>query len=134
MAPKPPPVTVEDRFAITERPERRFRAAGGLEYEGGTVFHLDPSPPTTEASLADRVAALLAAGPYQFGDFHDLPMALWLVRDRETGDAFRVAVRDGTVRLHVLPRTEPPGLRRFYRLLEAETDAEWTVRRREPPG
>jgi hypothetical protein len=134
LRPKPTnrsPVTVEDRFAIPDRPDRTFPTAGGMEYEGGTSFVLASDPPREEATLAKAVEALLAAGPYQYGDFHDLPMPLWLVRDEETGDAFRVAVRDSTVRLHVLPRTEPEGLRRFFERLDQRTDEEWAVDRRE---
>jgi hypothetical protein len=127
---QPGAVTAEDRFAIPDRPDRHFPSAGGMEYEGGTVFVLEPKPAAEEAALADLVASLLADGPYQFGDFHDLPMPLWLVRDSDTGDAFRVAVRDSTVRLHVLPRTEPPGLRGFYRRLAERTDAKWDTDRR----
>lgn len=123
-------MSAEDPFAITARPERSFPSAGGMEYQGGTSFLLEPTPSTREGPLADAVVALLESGPYQFGDFHDLPMPLWLVRDRETTDTFRVVVRDGTVRLHVLPRTESDGLRRFYRRLEDHTDADWSVTRR----
>jgi len=126
-------VTAEDPFAIPERPVRTFPSAGGMEYEGGTAFVLEPTPAAEDGALADTVADLLAGGPYQYGDFHDLPMPLWLVRDRETGDTFRVAVRDATVRLHVLPRTEPPGLRGFYRRLDDRSDASWSVSRREQP-
>lgn len=133
MATNPAPVTAEDPFAIPAHPIRTFPSAGGMEYEGGTAFVLASSPERPEDGLAEDVLTLLAAGPYQYGDFHDLPMPLWLVRDRETADTFRVAVRDSTVRLHVLPRTEPDGLRRFYRRLDDRTDVEWSVSRRESP-
>ena len=108
-------------FEIPARPERHFSGAGGLEYRGGSVFRLSPTGTEEEelpdADLVGLVDAVLRAGPYQYADFHDLPMPFWLVRDRETGDAFRVAVRDGEIRLHVLPRTEPPGLQAFYERL-----------------
>lgn len=118
-------------FDIPVRPERHFPGTGGVEYRGGTVFEL--SPATAEGDFDDQdlvevVDEVLASGPYQFGDFHELPMPLWLVRDRETGDAFRVAVRGGDVQLHVLPRTEAPGLRAFYdRLVAATDDVDWRV-------
>jgi len=85
-----------------------------------------------DADLVQTVDEVLGAGPYQYGDFHELPMPLWLVRDRETGDAFRVAVRNGEVQLHVLPRTDAPGLRAFYERLEtASEDHCWRVRVRQ---
>ena len=132
-------------FEIPSRPERHFASDGGMEYRGGTVFELEPATPghragedndvtpdLDEADLVDRVDDVLQRGPYQSGAFHDLPMPLWLVRDRETGDAFRVAVRNGEIRLHVLPGTESAGLRAFYeRLRDSDGPAtEWTVRTR----
>lgn len=118
-------------FDIPERPERHFPGTGGVEYRGGTVFELSPVPADEDLDDNDvvtDVGDVLASGPYQFGDFHELPMPLWLVRDRETGDAFRVAVRGGEVQLHVLPRTEAPGLRAFYdRLSAASDDVDWQV-------
>ena len=118
-------------FSIPARPTRRYPHGSGVEYEGGTEFELRPDSEHTEAELVALVTDILAAGPYRYGDFHDLPMPLWLVRDEGTTDVFRVAVRDGTVRLHVLPRTEPAGLRRFYeRLREADNELSWAVDRR----
>jgi len=118
-------------FAIPTHPERRYPHGSGVEYEGGTEFQLEPDTPVETPALANAVADLLADGPYRFGDFHDLPMPLWLVRDEETSDVFRVAVRDGTVRLHVLPTTESVGLRRFFDRLAARDDSvSWSVRRR----
>jgi len=117
-------------FDIPARPTRRFPHDSGVEYEGGTEFELRPDREYTEPELATTVTELLAAGPYRYGDFHDLPMQLWLVRDEGTSDVFRVAVRDGTVRLHVLPTTEPAGLRRFYdRLCAADPSVSWAVDR-----
>jgi hypothetical protein len=57
-------------------------------------------------------------------------MALYLVRDEETGDVFRVSIRDGAVRLHVLPATEEAGLRAFYERLVTHSTTEWAVERR----
>src|SRR6056297_1807991 len=108
-------MTGDPSFSIPARPTRRFPRGSGVEYEG--------------------VTEILAAGPYRYGDFHDLPMPLWLVRDEDTADVFRIAVRDGTVRLHVLPETEPAGLRRFYdRLCDVDPSVSWTVDRRVDGG
>ncbi|MFC7019520.1 MULTISPECIES: hypothetical protein [Haloarcula] len=123
-------MTSEPSFSIPRRPERRFPHGSGVEYEGGTTFELVPNSEQSTAALAAVVADILADGPYRYGDFHDLPMPLWLVRDEETTDVFRVSVRDGTVRLHVLPTTESDGLRRFYDRLHAiDAGVSWTVDR-----
>ncbi len=145
------------RFEIPSRPERHFPSAGGVEYRGGSVFELAPrregrspgsddtgsddpgsddtgsddpgSDDTGSDELVDLVDVLLETGPYQCRAFGELPMPLWLVRDRETGDTFRVAVRDGEVRLHVLPETESAGLRAFYDRLQASDEGpdDWEV-------
>ena len=123
-------MTSEPSFSIPRRPERRFPHGSGVEYEGGTTFVLVPNSEQATADLAAVVADILADGPYRYGDFHDLPMPLWLVRDEETTDVFRVSVRDGTVRLHVLPTTESDGLRRFYdRLRAIDAGVSWSVDR-----
>lgn len=123
-----PEMAGEPGFEIPARPVRRFSSTGDLAYEGGTRFELTPDP-TPDGSLADLVEMVLDAGPYRYGDFLELPMPLYLVRDDETGDVFRVAVRDGSVRLHVLPDTEPAGLRAFYDRLSSATDSSWAVSR-----
>jgi len=114
-------------FAIPARPRRRFPFEGGVEYEGETVFRLRPSPARETGELADLVAAVLAEGPYRYGDFLELPMPLYLVRDEGTGDVFRVSVRDGAVRLHVLPETGSEGLRAMYERLDERSSVEWDV-------
>lgn len=114
-------------FAIPGRPERSFPRSGGLEYEGTTVFELTPAADHETPRLEGLVEAVLAEGPYRSGDFMELPMLLYLVRDEETTDVFRVTVRKGAVQLHVLPETESEGLRRFYDRLCQSTDCEWTV-------
>lgn len=117
-------------FDIPARPERHFPSAGGVEYRGGSVFELAPETATAaEADLVALVDGVLADGPYQYREFGALPMPLWLVRDVETGDTFRVAVRAGEIRLHVLPETESPGLAAFYRRLRDHdgTGGEWAV-------
>ena len=111
------------RFDITH-PERSHSRARGMEYEGGTVFVFVPR---RSDGLAEQVQELLDAGPYRYGDWFDLPMPLFLVHDDETGDTFRVAVRDGTIRLYVLPDTDPPGLRAFYDRLDRRTESAWSV-------
>ena len=124
-------MTGEPSFTIPARPTRRYPHGSGVEYEGGTEFELIPDREYTETALAAVVTDILAAGPYRYGDFHDLPMPLWLVRDEGTTDVYRVAVRDGTVRLHVLPETESAGLRRFYdRLCTNDPSLSWAVDRR----
>jgi hypothetical protein len=123
-------MTGDSSFSIPARPTRRYPHGSGVEYEGGTEFELVPDRDHTEPELATVVTDILSAGPYRYGDFHDLPMPLWLVRDEDTADVFRVAVRDGTVRLHVLPTTESDGLKRFYeRLRGADGSLSWAVRR-----
>jgi hypothetical protein len=118
----------EPSFEIPARPARRFSSTGDLEYDGGTRFDLDPSD-SPASPLAVVVESLLDAGPYRYGDFLELPMPVYLVRDEGTADVFRVAVRDGAVRLYVLPETEPGGLRAFYDRLRESTAVEWTVSR-----
>jgi len=114
-------------FAIPARPRRRFPFEGGLEYEGETVFRLQPSPERDTTELTTLVETVLERGPYRYGDFLELPMPLYLVRDEETGDVFRVSVRDGVVRLHVLPETDSEGLRAMYERVEAASSVEWHV-------
>lgn len=117
----------EPSFDIPSRPTRRF-SRQTVEYEGETVFELHPDPGTGDATLAALVERVLGEKPYRYGDWFELPMPLYLVHDGETGDTFRVAVRDGRVELHVLPATESSGLRALYDRLAAASDREWSVR------
>ncbi|MEF8840222.1 MAG: hypothetical protein V5A62_01160 [Haloarculaceae archaeon] len=121
-----------DEFAIPARPDRRYPRGGGVEYVGGTVFSFDPGVDRTDGELATLLVSVLDSGTYRYGDWFDLPMPLYLVRDDSTHDTFRVAVRDGRVEVHVLPETDPEGVRALHdRLAEAGEDAfEWTVERR----
>jgi hypothetical protein len=119
--------TRDPPFAIPGRPRRTYPRGGGVEYEGETVFELEPDGELTDTALDSLVSEVLDEGPYQSGDFMDLPMELYLVRDDETRDVFRVAIRGGTIRLHVLPETEPEGLRRFYDRLVDRSACEWRV-------
>jgi hypothetical protein len=117
----------EPAFDIPQRPERRYPADGGVRYEGQTVFTLTPLQPTEDEALAALVEEVLAADPYTYGDWFDLPMPLFLVHDHDTGDTFRVAVRDGSVELHVLPATDSAGLKGLYDRLRAASDGGWDV-------
>lgn len=114
-------------FAIPKRPTRRYRRRGGVEYDGETVFSLSPHTRRDDESLRELVERVLEEGPYRYGDWFDLPMPLYLVHDDRTGDTFRVAVRDGTVELHVLPETGTDGLRAFYRRTDARSETGWDV-------
>jgi hypothetical protein len=120
----------EPSFHIPVRPRRRFSRTT-VEYEGEVVFDCRPADHDDPEAL---VRAALDAGPYRYGDWFDLPMPLYLVHDDATGDTFRVAVRDGTVELHVLPETGSAGLRALYDRLVAATDCGWTVTRRVETG
>lgn len=117
-------------FAIPEPPVRRYPRRGGVEYEGQTVFSLTPADPLDDPELASLVRSVLEGGPYRYGDWFDLPMPLYLVHDDVTGDTFRVAVRDGDVEFHVLPDTEPEGLRRLYDRLVDASEMTWYADRR----
>lgn len=114
-------------FAIPGRPERTYPRGGGVEYEGETVFVLSPETDRSNGDLDELVVAVLDSGPYRSGDFMELPMPLYLVRDEETGDVFRVTVRNGAVQLHVLPETDSEGLRRFYDRLREVSECGWSV-------
>lgn len=117
-------------FAISTPPERRYPRGGGVEYEGETVFSVRPTVDFDDDALAAVVESVLDAGPYRYGDWFDLPMPLYLVHDDDTGDTFRVAVRDGAVEFHVLPATDSAGLRGLYRRLTDATDSSWSVTRK----
>jgi len=121
-----PVMTGGPSFEIPVRPERTFPFQGGVEYEGATTFVLRPAQSPSEP-VSELVEGLLADGPYRYGDFLSLPMPLYLVKDEETGDVFRLSVRDGSVRLHVLPATDSPGLRALYDRLADCTGVDWRV-------
>lgn len=116
-------------FAIPERPSRRYRRNGGVEYVGTTIFRVRPANGLAKRDLVALVEGILREFPYRWGDFFDLPMPLYLVRDEETGDVFRVSIRDGAVRFHVLPETEASGLRSLYDRLTDRSEGDWQVRR-----
>lgn len=114
-------------FAIPSHPERTYPYSGGVEYEGETVFRLTPDEERSNGDLDDIVGEILDTDRYRYGDFFNLPMPLYLVRDESTGDVFRLSIRNGEIRLHVLPNTESEGLRALYERLDARTDVEWRV-------
>jgi hypothetical protein len=118
------------RFAIPDPPTRRFPRRGGVEYEGQTVFLLVPDADVTDDRLVELLNSVLSDAAYSCGDWFDLPMPLYVVHDDETGDTFRVAVRDGTVEFHVIPGTEAPGLRRLFERLRTAAGFDWMVDRR----
>lgn len=117
----------EPSFTIPARPQREYPYSGGVEYDGQTIFQLVPSEEHSNDSLSELLRTTLAEGPYQYGDFYNLPMTLYLVRDEHTGDVFRASVRDGRIRLHVLPETESPGLRHLYDRLSERADCRFSV-------
>lgn len=117
----------EPTFEIPIRPSRRYSRHGGLEYEGSTVFTLRPDSDCEEPALVDLVESVLDRPPYRYGDWFDLPMPLYVVHDDRTGDTFRLGIRDGAIELHVLPATEPAGLRAFYERLIDASSMSWSV-------
>ncbi len=117
----------EPSFTIPARPQREYPYSGGVEYDGQTIFQLVPSTEQSNDHLSEVLGMTLAEGPYQYGDFYNLPMTLYLVRDQQTGDVFRASVRDGRIRLHVLPDTESTGLRHVYDRLSEHADCTFSV-------
>jgi hypothetical protein len=118
------------RFAIPDPPSRRYPRRGGVEYEGQTVFVLDPDAEVPDERLVDLLESVFSTEAYRYGDWFDLPMPLYVVHDDGTCDTFRVAVRDGTVEFHVIPGTTASGLRRLFERLRAASGVAWTVERR----
>jgi hypothetical protein len=110
-------------FTDLQHPNRTFTRAGGMRYEGATVFELRPAAGAPdEAALATLAEDVLSTGPYRYGDWFDLPLPVFLVHDDGSGDTFRVAVRDDAVELHVRSDTSARGLRGFYERLVAASD------------
>lgn len=117
----------EPTFEIPAHPTRRYTNRT-VRYEGDVVFTLTPVEPKT--GIEPLLADVLESGPYRYGDWFDLPMAVFLVHDDETGDTFRVSIRDGAVALHVLPETTPAGLQAIYDRLVHNSECAWSVDRR----
>ncbi|MFD1513647.1 hypothetical protein [Halomarina rubra] len=114
-------------FDLPTRPTRNYSRTT-VEYEGSVVFGLTPEGHEVDDDHLDGLlVGVLDDGPYRYGDWFDLPMPLYTVHDDVTGDTFRAGIRDGTIELHVLPATEPPGLAALYDRLVATTDHEWAV-------
>jgi hypothetical protein len=122
-------MTEDPSFTIPRRPERRYSRHAGLEYEGTTVFSLSPATDRADGALDDLLRGVLDGETYTYGDWFNLPMALYLVHDTETGDVFRVSVRDGAIEFHVLPDTDPDGLHALYSRLAERSDYDWVVDR-----
>lgn len=116
-------------FELPEGPERRYTRSGGVEYEGRVVFCLDPDPELPVDELEGLLADAFEDDRYVPCDWFDFPLPVYLVHDREVSTAFRVVVRTGGLELHVLPSTDPDGLRSLYRRLDAATANDWSVRR-----
>jgi hypothetical protein len=130
-------------FDIPAHPERNYTATGGVEYEGTTVFDLEPDgepasvgpddepgASTSEAEggpIGELVAAVLADDRYVRGDWFDLPRPVYLVHDRDVSTSFRLVVLSGRIELHVLPSTDAEGLRAFHEGLRTESSADWSV-------
>lgn len=111
-------------FEIPTRPRREYHD-GGVEYAGRTAFVLRTA--TDGDGLDDWVDRILDGERYTRGDWFDLPSPVYLVYDEAIGTVFRVVVHDRRVELHVLPDTDPAGLRAFYDALRTVSDASWSV-------
>ncbi|WP_423746213.1 hypothetical protein V5735_18360 (plasmid) [Haladaptatus sp. SPP-AMP-3] len=114
-------------FSIPHRPRRTYPRQGGVRYEGETLFRLSPSSDPSENDLVNLVERVLDAESYTYGDWFDLPVPMYLVRDREHDTTFRVVVRYGSVELHILPDTRSSGLQALYHRLTARSDCSWNV-------
>lgn len=123
------PVTADPAFEIPARPERCYSRTT-VRYDGDVEFTLTPASEGSTNQIEALISDVLDTGPYRYGDWSDLPMALFLVHDDVTHDTFRVSVRDETVTLHVLPETGSAGLRSLYDRLVAASDCAWSVDRR----
>lgn len=114
-------------FDIPVRPERRYTRSGGVEYEGGTTFHLVSKPSLSADELESILTNVLDNERYVLGDWFDLPRPVFLVHDRTVSTAFRVVVRSGRLELHVLPSTDSAALKAIFDQLRETTDVEWNV-------
>lgn len=124
----------ERTFRIPDRPERRYTRSGGVEYEGGAAFHLEPDSAVSAEHLEALLVDVFEADRYVSGDWFDFPRPVYLVHDREVSTAYRVVVRTGRLELHVLPSTDPDGLRAIYDRVTAASEHDWSVRREVDPG
>jgi hypothetical protein len=117
-------------FDVPARPERRYTATGGVEYEGHVAFLLHPVPGRTVDDLEGILRDALDDGRYVAGDWFDMPRPLLLVRDHAVGTSFRVAVRQGRIELHLLPDTDTAALSALYDRLDDGSRVNWRVDRR----
>lgn len=127
MTDDPTSPTPDPTFDIPSRPERHYPATGGVEYEGATVFSVEPASDPTPGDLEELLLSILDGERYVTGDFFDLPAPAYLVRDEAVGTSFRAVVRDGHVELHVLPHTDACALEALYERIVVETTVDWRV-------
>ena len=111
-------------FEIPARPTRRFPRGGSVEYHGSVTLRLLPSGNHDDRTLQQLVDDVLDENTYVHGDWFDLPVPVYLVRDHEVGSSFRVSVRYGRIELHVLPETRVEALERFYERLTEQSLAD----------
>ncbi|SIR81896.1 hypothetical protein SAMN05421858_3937 [Haladaptatus litoreus] len=114
-------------FSIPHRPQRTYPRGGGVRYEGETIFRLSPGSECSEERLTAFVQDVLEEDPYTYGDWFDLPVPMYLVRDHDRDTTFRVVVRYESVELHVLPDTRSSGLLAMYHRLSDCSGLSWTV-------
>lgn len=112
------------RFEIPSHPERVYPASGGIRYEGGSRFVLEPEGPT---DLNETVNGALDADRYVVGDWFDLPQPVYLVHDGSLDTGFKVVVIGDAVRIHVLPDTDAAALAAFFDALEEVSTVDWSV-------
>ncbi|MFC6963911.1 hypothetical protein [Halocatena marina] len=115
-------------FEIPERPKRQY-SRRTVQYDGDVNFTLTPAHDRETDQLEALVIDVLDTGPYRYGEWFDLPMTLFLVHDDQTNDTFRVSIRDGSVTLHVLPKTDSAGLKALYERIVAASNCGWSVDR-----
>ncbi len=121
-------------FSIPHRPRRTYPRVGGVRYKGETLFRLSPDSDPSEDDLVALVKQVLEEDAYIYGDWFDLPVPMYLVRDSEHETTFRVVVRYGSVELHILPDTRSDGLKAIYRRLAEKSPVSWSVSCESNPG
>lgn len=120
-------MTEDQPFDIPSRPERHYPASGGVEYEGATVFSVEPDSGESIGNIEALLVSVLDEERYVTGDFFDLPAPAYLVRDEVVGTSFRAVARNGHVEFHVLPHTDSRALAALYDRIVAGTDVDWSV-------
>ena len=127
----PPP---RETLRAASHPRLLWDAPGESTVVGGGVAAALDAPGGTDRFDAVRTGAnsLLDSGDVHAGTEAACPRLFggFAFHDEGTDDVFRVSIRDGRVRLHVLPETEPAGLQQFYERLTDESEAKWRIERR----